>query len=384
MRHNQNEEQRIFEVSNPFKDKYEGKPIRFLDKNDHYELIWISGFQSPDENCTIYNDLLVDLKEANKSKEIHVWVNSLGGDTTSLVMISQLLEQFEYIVTIGTGEIDSAGFDLWAVGDQRYLFKNSLCMYHGLSTFAGGKSKQLKNYSQFIESYSKQLEDYIKAKNILTDEEIEKGRLTQVWILGSQLINRGVAIDFSLYKNRQSMAKIQGFKMDQSFYVKDVQGKYYQCMIINDGLQKREIMRNYINNMRESEKTITNIVQKLGEEFVQFVQCWIKMKGRILDSDGFISNDDLYLSYCGMCQPIKLQEIKEKLKQWCQFVSLEFIDNISKKGVVGFVIRLKEEKVEDVKTDENKKSKKQKEEKNDVTKENKQKKKQKKGTKKKK
>lgn len=348
MSKNQNEQQKIFEVPNPFKDKYQGKPIKFLNKQDHYELIWVSTFSFPDEDCTIYNDLLVDLKEADKSKEIHVWINSYGGSTSALVMLMQLLEQFEYIVTIGTGEIDSAGFDLWAIGDERYIHSKSICMYHTLSSFFDGKASELKKWGNFISRYSLEFEQMIKAKNILTQEELERGKLTEVYLLGKDLIDRGSAIDFTLYKKRQSMAKIQGFKMDDSFYVKDVQGKYYECVLVNEGQEKREIMKLYLDKMKQNKKVVTGIIEKVGQEFVEFVQNWIKMKGRILDGDGFISDDELYQSYCGMCEPIQLQEIKNKLQQWCQLVDLKFKYTAKKDNKKGFIIQINNEEQNEI------------------------------------
>lgn len=337
-----NDEEKIFQFMPKF-CKYDGKPIKFIDKKDHYELIFVSSFNPSDEQFPIYNDLLIDLKEADKTKEIHIWINSQGGSVSTLMLLTQLIEQFEYIVTIGTGEIDSCGFMLWAIGDERYLHPKSFCMYHSMSSGNHGKTEQLKNFGIFIERYQQFFAEDLIKKTILTQEEFKQGKFTQIWLLGMDLIERGAAINYSEYKNRQSMMKIEGFKMDESFYVKDVQGKYYECLLISNGQEKRELMKTYLQNLKTNQKKTNEIVEKIGQEFIDFVQDWIRLKGRVLQGDGFISNDLLYEDYCGMCEPITLTEIKKKLKEWCQLVGLQYINSVKKNNKKGFSIKLKKQ-----------------------------------------
>lgn len=337
------EQQKFFDLPMPQRDKYDGKPIKFMDRKDHYELIFTSDFTYPDQQNPLYNDLLIDLKDADKSKEIHIWISSQGGCVTTLMLLSQLIEQFEYIVTIGTGEIDSCGFQFWSMGDQRYLYPKTFCMYHSMSSGTFGKTQEIKEYGNFIERYQQIFIQNMLSKNILTEEEIEKGKLTQVWLLGKDLIERGAAIDYSEYKNRQSMTKIEGFKMDEAFYVKDVQGKYYQCVLVSVGQQKRQLMKMYLQNLQQNQNKSNNIVEKVGEQFLEFVQSWIRMKGRVLDGDGFITNDQLYQSYCGMFEPIPLEKIKKKLKDWCQLVNLEYVNSVTKDKRKGFSIKVKKQ-----------------------------------------
>ena len=48
--------------------KYDHKPIKFFDKDDHYELYFVGEFEHDNDNNSVLADLLVDLKEANKDK----------------------------------------------------------------------------------------------------------------------------------------------------------------------------------------------------------------------------------------------------------------------------------------------------------------------------
>ena len=326
----------IMQLSN----KYDGKPIKFIDKKIFYELIFTSTFEYADEDKPLYNDLLVDLKDADKSKELHIWINSLGGSIATLTLLQSLIEQFEYIVTIGTGEIDSAGFMLWCLGDERYVYKNTTCMYHSLSSGNFGKAQQLKEYGDYTIILQQTLQDIIISKDILTQEEIEKGRLTQIWILGKTLIERNKAIDFSQYKFRESMQKIQGFKMDNLFYVKDMQGKYYESILVSDGKSKREIMQQYIAQIKDNMQKSDTIIDKVGQEFVNFIQNWIKMKSRIINGDGFITNEQLVAAYQGMYEPLTLQQLKSKLKKWCELVNLHYENSATKDKKKGFIIQI--------------------------------------------
>jgi ATP-dependent protease ClpP protease subunit len=58
-----------------------------------------------------------------------------------------------------------------------------------------GKTREMKDYGNFIERYQELFIENMVQKNILTEDEIEKGKLTQVWLLGKDLIERGAAID---------------------------------------------------------------------------------------------------------------------------------------------------------------------------------------------
>ena len=328
-------------------NKYDNKPIKFLDKKINYELIFTSSFQLADQERPLYNDLLLDLKDADKSKQLHIWINSQGGSVSTLMLLQSLIEQFEYVITIGTGEIDSAGFMLWCLGDERYLYSKTCCMYHSMSSGNCGKTQQLKQFGDYMLKFQQMFQSIILQKEILTKEEVEKGRFTQIWFTGKQLIQRNKAIDLSEYKLRQTMTKIQGFKMDNLFYVKDTEGKYYQSVLVSDGKTKRQLMKEYLDELKDNQQKSNDIIDKVGQDFVNFIQNWIKLKSRILKKDGFITNDQLVMAYQGMYQPLSLEELKNKLKTWCGLVNLTYSGNITKNKKKGFVIQLQEQKQEE-------------------------------------
>lgn len=196
------------------KDKYSNKAIRFLDKNTHYELIFTDEFPSSGRFNSVITDILIDLKEAVKTKELHIFINSIGGVLTTLTALMQQIREFEYIVTVVMGEADSAGFMLWALGDEKYCSKYSQLMYHSASTLMEGKLSELANYSEHMMDSMQIIAEELHIEDLLTKEEIEKGEHTEVWISGKELINRGKAKDYSEYVNREILKGVLVIDMD--------------------------------------------------------------------------------------------------------------------------------------------------------------------------
>ena len=70
-------------------DNYFKEPVSFKDCDDHYELIYTGEFESIGRNSTEMINLLRDLKEGNKDKELHILISSIGGDVENLILILQ-------------------------------------------------------------------------------------------------------------------------------------------------------------------------------------------------------------------------------------------------------------------------------------------------------
>lgn len=320
-------------------DKYADKSIKFYDMNDRYDLIFSSDFESADQVASIYSDLLIDLKEADKNKELHIWINSQGGSCSTLILLMQQIQEFEYVITIGTGEIDSCGFILWCLGDERYLGQLTFCMYHGISSGNFAKANEMQEYGIFIEKYQTLFEEIVKEKNILTEEELKTGRYTEKWYLGKELIERGVSYDFVNYKSRIRFERIEALRLGEQFFIRDVHGFYYECELISDGKRKKDLFGEMIKESLENK--YEDIEQELGEEFLLFFENWLKLKSRILNGDGFFTNNDLLESYSGMYEPISIDELKNKIKIWAKTFKFEFKANVKKDGNDGFKLKPK-------------------------------------------
>lgn len=320
-------------------DKYADKAIKFYDMQERYDLIFSSDFESADQTSIIYSDLLLDLKQADKTKELHIWINSQGGVCSTLILLMQQIQQFEYVVTIGTGQIDSCGFMLWCLGDERYLGKLTFCMYHAISSGSFGKANQMQQFGAFIEKYQSLFEQIVRSKGILNDEQLNKGKYTQMYFLGKQLIDRGVSFDFDNFKNRLKLQKIQAFKVFGDIYIKDNQNNYHLCHVENDFMNKKQLLLDYLKQQYSTE--YDQFVENLGQQFLVFFENFIKIKSRLLKNGGFISNEQLQKSYSDMFQPIPLEQLKKKIKIFCKEYDISFKDNVKSEDKTGIKIKIK-------------------------------------------
>ena len=201
-------------------DKYKDKSLRFSDFGNYYELIFTDEFVMPDKEYTVATDIMLDLKEADKEKEIHIYVNSHGGWMPNLSMMMQQLLEFKHRVTISAGSSLSAGFLLFCCGHERYVSSFSELMYHSISTDAenckGFEISRLGTHYREITNYYNEV---LNMKDILSKEEMEMGETTEVWFSGADLIKRGVALNYLEFKNRSLPEK-------EEFFVKN--GRYFK------------------------------------------------------------------------------------------------------------------------------------------------------------
>lgn len=221
-----NENTKKSEVPNT-DDKYKDKPIKFVENKTHYDLFYFDNFQFPDKDYTVLADVVMDLKNADKSKELHIWICSYGGFIINLISLIQQINEFDHIVTICNGSAMSCGFLLWCLGHERYVSPISDLLYHAISTGAYGKGFEILSVGKFVERHTDILVRMVGADKVLSREEIKIGETTEVWFLGEDFIKRGVAKDFSEYKNRVIPTKVEVTMHKDKIYFKE-NGKYIQ------------------------------------------------------------------------------------------------------------------------------------------------------------
>lgn len=215
------------------RNKYDNKAIKFLDQNTHYELIFTDNFVMPSKFNTVITDILLDLKNANKEKELHIFINSYGGEISTLVSLLQQISEFEHVVTIAMGDADSAGFLLWCVGHERYCSPYSALMYHSISTYTEGKVKEVSGVGDYLSEQMKLIAISVGIENILTPEEISKGDYTEVWFMGEELIKRGKAKDYKEYKNRPIVSATVVIDLGDVVYKKDVNTSLFVPYVVS-------------------------------------------------------------------------------------------------------------------------------------------------------
>ena len=201
-------------------NRYNNKAIRFIDKQDHYELVFTDNFDVPTEGSlggpayTTITDVIMDLKEADKSKELHIFVGSYGGAVHSLNMLIQHITQFKYVVGINLGYACSCGFMLLAYCNEIYTTPYATFLYHDMSSLMFGKITELKNVTKWQEKWWSILVDGSHIDELLTPEEIKLGETSEVWLTGQDLLDRHVVNHYDLYIKRSILKPV-----NDEFYI---------------------------------------------------------------------------------------------------------------------------------------------------------------------
>ncbi|MBR1988223.1 MAG: ATP-dependent Clp protease proteolytic subunit [Clostridia bacterium] len=209
-------------------DKYNNKALRFLDKGDHYELIFNDCFEIPtdgtlgDRPYTVITDIILDMKDADKTKELHIFVGSYGGSVHCLNMLIQQIQKFNYVVGINLGYACSCGFMLLAFCNEIYTTEYATFLYHSMSSLMYGKVAENKNTVAWQEKWWNILLEQSNVKRILTDEELKLGETSEVWLTGKDLIERKIANDYKCYIVRPIPKAIDGefFQVGSEIYRK--------------------------------------------------------------------------------------------------------------------------------------------------------------------
>ena len=185
-------------------DKYSGEAVSFHEVDDHYELTFTGEFGSFGRDNHVFTDLINDLKNGDKSLELHIFISSVGGDTETLAAIMQQVLQYRQRVTIGSGLCCSAGFFLWATGNEKYISRYSELMYHSPSCCYEAKVSELNDFSAHMNKLTEGLIDAAHIRDLIPESDIERGKTTEVWYTGSDFIDSGKAKDYDEYKDRES------------------------------------------------------------------------------------------------------------------------------------------------------------------------------------
>lgn len=212
-------------------DEYFKQPVIFKDKDDHYELIYTGQFGSVGRDSVEVTKLMQDLKDGDKDKELHIMINSIGGDCDLLSMILQQVLQYNYRVTVCCGAALSAGFILWACGHEKYVSPYSELMYHTIYSGYEGKGIELTSYGNHIERLTEKMMNAVNMQELISEEDMQKGKSTEVWYTGQDFINSGKAKDYSEYMNRSIPLTVFITLAGNRFFAKSSNNSYVELFI---------------------------------------------------------------------------------------------------------------------------------------------------------
>lgn len=212
-------------------NEYFKEPVCFKDCENHYELIYTGEFESVGRESVEVTKLMQDLKEGDKDKELHIFINSIGGDVEQLSMILQQVLQYNYIVTICCGSALSAGFILWSCGHEKYVSSYSELMYHTISSGYSGKGVELSKYGTHIERLTEKIMEAVNMSSLISEEDIKEGKSTEVWYTGDDFINAGKAKDYKEYLKREIPVMAVVTLSGNRFFAKSGVDKYVELVI---------------------------------------------------------------------------------------------------------------------------------------------------------
>ena len=214
---------------NDLMEKYANKALKFYKKDDHYELVFMDDFITPSSGSyengkeyTLISEVVTDMHHADHHLELHVIINSYGGELGALAMLIESIREFEYTVAVCTGYACSAGFMLFSACDELYASPIASFVYHEPSSFTFGKLNEIRSQTDHTEELFKILMRRTSIQDILTEDELVSGKTTEVWLTGQELIDRGVVNDIVEYTTRKTPAPIKGnaYMVGKYVYVK--------------------------------------------------------------------------------------------------------------------------------------------------------------------
>lgn len=202
-----NDENEETPVAVPMNNLMGERPFRLEEKGTHIKLTLHGFFTAIEENTKIIEDLY---EASNQYSSVEVWVNSDGGTVGLLIEILEALKQFETVVTISNASAFSAGAMIWAFGDIRVTSPYATIGFHRESYGFYGKTDQ---HSDLLEHQKKIYPILLEETcgHILTDEQKEKARVTELYFTGKDMIDGDLAISYDSYKQGDN---ILGYRLN--------------------------------------------------------------------------------------------------------------------------------------------------------------------------
>ena len=244
-------------------DGYFNQPVMFRDCDDHYELIYTGEFEDVGKDSIAVTKLIQDLKDGDKDMELHILINSIGGSVDNLSFVLQQVLEYRHRVTVCCGSALSAGFILWACGHERYVSPYSELMYHTIYSGYEGKGTELTSYGNHVERLTMELMEAVSMKDIISKDDMERGKSTEVWYLGKDFIESGKAKDYSEYASRRIPTVALITIAANRFFAKS--GDNYLELVLNE--EKEYSYGDILEMDRESEQeyAVVGIVDPVDE-----------------------------------------------------------------------------------------------------------------------
>lgn len=283
------------------------KPFRIEEAEGFVRLYLHGTFESVEDNSKLITEIHAQSEVYNI---IEVWVSSDGGYVTLLNEIIEALKRFQTVVTVCNSSASSAGAMIWGLGHLRVVSPFALMLWHRESYGFFGKTNQHEDQLEQQKKVFPLLMDYCVG-DILSEEEIEKAKYTEIHKTGQELIESGHALSFEDYRNRMDQSMSGRFSdvgtlfydsVRQSMVLADDAGNVRTVGDINTSPYKYSFFDIGMSNTVRltipdeetgEENTVTMSVEEFDDLDDQYIEIFEEIHGDSEEDDTDFGEEDL-------------------------------------------------------------------------------------------
>lgn len=246
-KHSHTEEVEI-DVINPFQ---KSKNIQVIeDQERSMTILRVYGeIAEPEE----YVDEISKLDALSKKYDvIEISLNSSGGSLNTAIDLSSVINNFQYVITIGKGEVASAAFMLWTMGNIKVVTDYSMYMAHRESYGMYGKTSEHQAAAKvFGDVYEELFEDCFG--DILTEDEKRIAERSESWVSYKDLLTRPGVISYDAYVNPENPYSVMDtfISQDGKMFMFDIETQSYRSIKVKFGNDMITDMTDYLYGITE-------------------------------------------------------------------------------------------------------------------------------------
>lgn len=155
------------------------------------------------ETAETTGDVITQLRTlAREYGTLHAYINTVGGCIDSAADFMAVFDEFETVITIGSGRVMSAGFILWIKGHVRTLTPLTSVMIHREGYSMVGQTFNHIDYAAHNDRLFSNLFTSYVDKGYITQEEYERCKTSNVYFTPEEMIARNVCIPYDQFKAR--------------------------------------------------------------------------------------------------------------------------------------------------------------------------------------
>ncbi len=150
-----------------------------------------------DSDVSAYN-LSKQLDEISNVNEIHVYINSYGGEVAEGLAIYNALKRKSKeakVITYCDGFACSIASVIFMAGQERKMSNASLLMIHNAWTYGSGNAAELRKLAEDLDVITSASVEAYKAVAAISEEEIKALMDSESWIAPKDAVNYGFATE---------------------------------------------------------------------------------------------------------------------------------------------------------------------------------------------